>query len=238
MRDVLRIVRFDFLTAKPIGLPIVLVVWFLCTLFAMFFSPMIEAYGIFAAMGLVIPLQRVADKSGLHKLYGVLPVERKNITRGRFCYIFLVHIISELTTLGLALGTFHLKLYRFLPNQEGRMVQMIARSYSDDTTYIVAVIGLALIFCLLFTYMEMMGQIFGRENEMKIILITLAVVSVILLGFFILSDHGIIPMLKLPVFPTDRPAQIRLVLILHIVLLGLSVLFGEITAHILAKREL
>lgn len=238
MKDILKIMRFDFLTAKPLAWGGFIIAAVLFSLLSLFFSPIICAYITFGALMFVIPLQSIADKSNFNKLYGILPVQRKNITRARFMYIFAVLFLSELFEIVMIVISMSLKLYRVLPNQNGEMMQMVKDSFSDTSLIFIMGLGMFTLFCLMFSYMEMMGQIFGRENEMKIIIITLGIICVLAFGFFWLSEHDIIPVFRLPELPTTTAGKVTMGVILNIVMFGICLLFGEITANKLAKREL
>lgn len=238
MKDTLKIMRFDYLTARPYAISPAVIIVALCFVLSLFFSPVICSYITFGAILFVIPLQGVADKSGFHKLYGILPVKRKNITRARFLYVFSLHFFAEMIECALAVIAFNLKLNRLLPNQNGEIMQMVNKGFSDDSFIVIAIVGMFIICCLLFGYMEMMGQIFGRENEFKIIIITLGVLSALAIGILMLAEHEIIPTLKFPSLPETTVGKVILGAILNIVMLGICLLFGEITAHKLAKREL
>ncbi|MDE5577022.1 MAG: ABC-2 transporter permease [Oscillospiraceae bacterium] len=238
MKDILKIMRFDFLTAKPLALRAFIIVAALFSLLSLFFAPLICSYITFGAMVFVIPLQAAAEKSGFHKLYGTLPVRRKNIVRARFLYIFLVHFAVEMLELVLAAAAMSLKLYRVLPNRNGEMMQMVKDSFGDTKLTLLMVIGMFTVSCLIFSYMEMMGQICGRENEFKIIMITLSILTALLVGFLILSDRGIIPTIQMPSLPDTVQGVLLLGAALNIVMFGICLIFGEITASRLAKREL
>lgn len=238
MKDVLKIIRFDFLTAKPLVSKAYLIIVALCFLLSLFFSPMVCCYITFGAMSFVIPLQTIAEKSSFHKLYGILPVKRKNITRARFLFIFLVLFFTELIEIGLALIAMWLRLYRMLPNKNTQMMQMVKTSFSDTVTTFSAIVLMFVSLCLIFAYMEMMGQIFGRENEMKIIVITLSVIVVLAVGFVNLLEHNIIPPFQLPKLPATTLGRVLLIAAMNMVMFGLCTIFGEITANKLARREL
>lgn len=238
MKDILKIMRFDFLTAKPLALGTFIIAAFLLSLLSLFLSPVISADITFAAMVFVIPLQGIADKSGFNKLYGTLPVQRRNITRARFLYVFLIHFGAELVELFIAVIAKSLRLYRILPNQNSEMLQVARESFEDARLMLFAIIGTFTLCCLMFSYMEMMGQIHGRENEFKIIMITLGVLTALLVGFLILSDHGIIPTIQVPGLPDTVQGLLLLGMVLNIVMCGICLLFGEITVNKLAKREL
>lgn len=238
MKYILKVMRFDFLTARPLALRTFIVVAVIFFLLGLFYAPLICSYITFGAMVFVIPLQTVAEKSGFHKLYGMLPVRRRNITRARFLYIFLMHFAAEMLELVLAVTAMSLKLYRVLPNQNGEIMQLVKESFKDTKLTLLIIIGMFTIFCLIFSYMEMMGQICGRENELKIVMITVGIITVLLLGFLILSEHGIIPIIKLPSLPDTVRGMLIVGAALNAAMLGLCLLFGEITAGKLAKREL
>lgn len=238
MRDILKVMRFDYLTARPFAISPAMIVVVIFFALSLFFAPLICSYITFGAMVFVIPLQGVADKSGFNKLYGTLPVRRGNITRARFLYIFLVHFAAEMLELVLAVTAASLKLYKKLPNQNGEMMQFVKESFEDTNLTLLMIFGVFTVFCLLFSYMEMMGQIHGRENELKIILITLGILTVLYVGFLILSDNDIIPTIRMPSLPDTVQGFMLLGAALNIVMCGICLIFGEITANKLAKREL
>lgn len=241
MKDILNIMRFDFLTAYPLAHKIFAAVAALFILLGLFLAPLACAYITLGSMIFVIPLQSVAEKSDFRKLYGTLPVRRRNITRARFLYIFLVHFAAEVLELILAFISMPLKLYRVLgalPNLNGEMMQMIEKSFVDTKLTLVIIIGVFAVFCLIFSYMKMMGQICGRENEFKIIIITIGIIAIPAIGIAILINKGAIPVIKLPSLPDTAQGMLIVGAVLNVIMLGLCLLFGEITAGKLAGREL
>ena len=238
MKDILKVMRFDFLTVKPLVLGIFIVVSLFAFIISLFISPVVNVYITFVVMGFVIPLQGIAGKSDFNKLYGILPVDRKNITRARFLYIYILHFLSALLILVFIYISRALQLYRLLPDQNGSTVQMINSSFMDTNMIFGVFTGFFIFFTLLFSYMEMMGQIFGHENDIKIITITLVVIVVLILGFLALSDKGIIPVIKIPDIPTDEPMRIIVTAASFVGVLIITTIFGEITANALEKREL
>lgn len=238
MKEILKIMRFDFLNAKPFALKVFIVIVILCFLLSLFISPIIAFYIVLGAMFFVIPLQSMADKNDFNKFYGILPVNRRNITRARFIYIFLVHFVSELIEAIITIISTSLSLYKILPNQNSEIMQMVDNSFYDTKFKFLTIVGAFAFFCLMFSYMEMMGQIFGRENEFKIIILTLGIFTVLFMCFLTLSNRGILPVIKLPTLPSTVSGMFIVGVILNIVMLGICLLFGEITARKLEKREL
>ena len=238
MKDVLKMMRFDFLTVKPMAMTIIIIVGLFTFAASLFFSPVICSYISFIAVMFVFPLQGVADKSNFNKLYGTLPIDRKNITRSRFLYIFLVFFLFEIIELVLAFISRSLELYKILPNQKSEMMEFIKNSFENTLFQNVAIVGIFAGLCLILGYMQMMGQILGKEHEFKVLIITMGVIVLLIFGFLMLSDHDIIPTFKLPGIPGSTAGRVILAVVLNIAAFGVCILFGEITANKLAKREL
>lgn len=239
MKDILNVIRFDFLCVSGTGFKAWCITAIACLIFSLVISPFVGLYLTFGAIFMIFPLNSIAEKSGFNKLYGILPVKPKNITRGRFWYTFSVFLISELTEFGILLLAQNLKLYRFLPNQQGEVALMIAKSFEPGSDLVSFIVGVSAFACTAFLYMGMMNQIFGTENEMKILGISTIVLVGVSYGTLWLANHEIIPMVNwdtLTRFVSDN--KTLLLIGVHFVVLGLCILFGEITAGVCAKREL
>lgn len=118
------------------------------------------------------------------------------------------------------------------------MMKMVKEGFDNTNLALLMIIGMFTFFCLIFLYMEMMGQINGRENEFKIIVITMGVLIVLLFSFLFLSDCGIIPTLNLPNLPNTVQGLLTLGMALNILVCGICLIFGEITVNKLSKREM
>ncbi len=241
MKDILKMMRFDFISAvgtsgagsrgANVILSIFMAVMFLGV--ALFVSPVFAFCLIFASGALIVPLQS-AKNEDLGKLYGLLPVERKNITRARFLYIFLIHLLMLCSALLLASLSVALDLNRFIAGSSDAL-KTLSEMYDPEVfgKMIPVFLGFAVLSCVTFAFMEMLGQIQGRQSEMKVLFILIVAVCVIVLGStFILGQLGY-PEIKLP----DLPEWLALSLV-FLGVLGICVLFGEITASKLSKREL
>ena len=238
MKDILKVMWFDLLTSANLAVPAMLVFLLVCGVGALFFSPLMAGFLAFGSMLFVIPLQSAAERSGFHKLYGLLPVKRKQITRGRFAFMFAAFFGTELIGILIARIAPFLALYRLLPNQGSPNLVLIAKTFEDVQTSVMAIILMHFLMSLVFIYMEMMGQIFGRENEMKIIMISLTVLTVVLITFFTLSDHEIIPRINFGFDEFQNAGNLFQLVSTGLIFLVLTIVFGEITAHVVSRREL
>ncbi len=237
MKDILKVMRFDYLTAKPDAQIVFIFIMILCLLLSLFISPYINAWISLGAMVYVIPLQNAADKYGFNKFYGMIPVKRRSITQARFLYVFLVHFASEIISVVFCFISLYLKLYRILPDQQTSTMQMISEGYANAKLVVIMPVVMTMVLAVIFSYMEMMGQIFGRENEFRIIIISLAVITAVCLGFITLSNRGMVPLINIRM-PETAGEYLITGLAMNIISFVLSILFGEMTANRLEKREL
>lgn len=239
MKDILKMINFDFCNIKSF-LAAGSVLTFVFVILGIFISPVICSYTTFIMAALVIvPLQNISNKTDFKKLYGIIPINRKNIVRARFLFIFLVFFITEIIESVFAFISYKLRLPLNMSVKYNETTEFLKDSFNDPSFIIIAIVAIFVIVCLMFTFTEMVGQIFGRENEFKLILITLSVITILAVGFFWLSDHNIIPTIKLNLNISKTTfSKIMIGIIVNAALLGINLLFGEITANKLAKREL
>ena len=118
------------------------------------------------------------------------------------------------------------------------MIVMARKAFEDPvTTPVGTCVGTFLIIVIAFSYMEMMGQLLGRENEFKVILITLAVLTALTFAFLHLVDLGVIEP-RLPELPATLAFRIPLWLGLNLAAGAIVAVFGGITAARVSVREL
>ncbi len=237
MKDILKAVRFDYLTVAPFA-------WFGVVLSALLFgglslllAPAMCAFLSIIAPFFVLPLQIVADQCGFNKLYGVLPVSRKSLVRGRFLYLFLVHLAVQLAELVIAGIAHAANLYRFLPNQESSMMKIVGDAFANRSFTLLAVFGVCVLVGICMAFVEMMTQIKGRESLLRIVFLAF---SAILVTAFIIAKlvKKEILTLDLPRLPSDPAGMLLTGAAADLVLLAVCVICGEITAAAMEKREL
>ena len=228
--------RFDFLTVRETGIFPAFFLAALSVTGSFLFGPSYAAALILTSICFIIPLTGATEKSELHKLYGILPVNRKNITRGRFLYIFMLHFIPEMIALLLLKPAFSLKLYRYLPNQGSTNLQLIENAFSSGfrgpCLIIFLVFSLA---CFAFLYLEFTGQLFGHENDLKSIMILLTVVTAVVMTVTLLGSNGIIHMDFQKIKNTNT---LTVGILANAVMFIITLLLGETAAGKLSAKEL
>lgn len=243
MNEIRKIMHADFITSTAsfgkYPVLVIAILFGIILLIDLFITPCASYIGILFLIAFFIPLQSADDKSILRKLHGILPVRRENITRGRFAYMLVIAFVFEVVLLFFSWLAQTLDLHAvFLPDNSA-LAQMAADSYNPNSFSCYGmIVFLFAIICLFFTYLEMMGQIFGREKEMKIILITLGVITALGILLGILADQDIIPPMEHDVVDIGFGTAAIISIVTNLFVFGLTVLFGEITARIVSKREL
>ena len=237
MKDILKAVRFDYLTVAPfVWFGVVLSVLLLGGL-SLLMAPAVCALLSMIAPFFVLPLQIVADECGFNKLYGVLPVSRKSIARARFLYIFLVFLAAQFAELVIAGIAHAANLYRFLPNQESSMMKFVPDAFANRSFTLLAVFGVCVLVGICVAFVEMMTQIKGRESLFRIVFFAFFTISVIAFIIAKLVQKKILT-LHLPLLASSPAGMLLTGAAADLVLLAVCVIFGEITAAAMEKREL
>ena len=238
MSDILKLMKLDFISAMgvtgalfTIGLTGVIIL-------SLLVSPIMTFYLVMITVALLVsPLQGISDKSNSGKLYGILPIDRQNITRARFLYIFLVGFVTEIFSLALAGISCQLKLVRFLPAPNTELMQLLRENFDELSSILSVCVGIFAFTCIVFAYMEMMVQIFGSENEMKIIAMTIGVFMLLAFAFVLLNDRDLVPVISLE-FPKSTAKRILLGISLNVGTFLICAVFEKITRSKVSKREL
>lgn len=233
MREILKLVHMDYICAKPIGLIFYIIASFMVSILALLFSPIVSAFVILISISMVFPIQVLETKNDFGKLYGILPADRKNITVARFIYIFACFFVSEMISVVVSVLSSFIKLYRIFPDTTKGFMMFVEDNF-EKPNYPLCFEILAIVFavfCIFCLYIEMTGQIFGREKEFKIMMITLMVLFFSGLLFFKLSD-------SIFSLPETIPGALLFMIILNIIVFGVCMIFGKITARKIIVREL
>lgn len=238
MRDTLKMMRFDSHIIRPLFRKQVLPIALVFAVVSLLVFPLGGVYLMMSATVLTVPLQNIPERSGFNKLYGILPVSRKAVQRGRFLLIYLILLAGELGGLLLMTLSGRLRLIKLMPYGESAFAQEMLDFVKSFWSFAPAVVGFFGAFVLILTFVEMMGQIFGRENTMKILVLTLVALVALIMGFIALSMNGILPMLHFSSSPHGSAFKYFVVAAVQAGALAVTVLFGEITASVMAKREL
>lgn len=250
MRDILNVIRFDFLTMRPLSMGEFIFVILFCMVLSMMLSPLIAVMVTFCVFGFVHPLQDIADRNGFDRLYGTLPVDRRNVTRARFIYIFAAFLFCEITELIIAAFSTVLDLNALIfsvdrsAERSREMLNYMHYIYDTPAVVYLAVFAVAALCCIAEAYMELMSLIYGRENLFRSVIIGVAAVSAVIGGAYLLSAHtSLIPQFNLSHIAENCAAvsvggAFGFGAAANAAMLAVCLAFGEITARIVSEREI
>lgn len=96
MKEILNLIKLDFITVKRKSLPLMCILTVAITVFSVFTMPHMAVVLIIFSGLLAQPVFVIAEKCGYNKLYGILPVKRRSIVFGRFALGVLMMLFCTL----------------------------------------------------------------------------------------------------------------------------------------------
>ena len=243
VKEILKMMKFCSNATLPAvtyqGMPLVMIIF---AVFGFFMTPVgfVAVIGIMV-MSMVLSYPDIEDKSCYNQQYGILPVKRKNIARGKIYYAFAVAFVSEFAAFLLGTVSYMLKLGGLLPlSSEYEFV--VKDSFCKISSLIMSFdifVGVFFGASVLGTLLYMLFTVFGRENKSKIYLALVMTVLVIMFAFIILNENDLIPVIQLKMLDESfSPKKIIKWVVFHLVSAGLTVLFAEISAAKYDEKEL
>lgn len=234
MTDIRKMIWFDFCTIKSLTVNFVIIITVAAALLAIVVNPGLSIIAYFGAAALFLPVQMIAGRGTFNPLYGILPIQRKSITRAGFIENGLTCIAAELFVLLLKTVSDKLQFFMLLRNALNKVDQPAPQPSGMEVC-----IAFFCVTLLFLCYFRMTSDIFGQENEMKIFLITMFVLFVMFIIFYQLLDRQIIDADFINQrIPQTGGGKFLLAVLVHLLVFGICTLFCEITVKKLAKREL
>lgn len=240
MKEILHVMRLDFISASSTAITVIILLTLIAIPAALLFNPFAGILMLELVPIIVIgPLQVFDGKYG-NRLHGILPVHRKNITRGRFAMYAAFFLCIQMFAVLLTTVAVFADLNELLPLEILSALQEQQFAFETKTLpeLIIMCVMVSICFWMMFSFFEMSGQIFGRENEMKIFLISCIGVIGLFVAVMTLTNAGILPYFEVPELPATIPGAIRFLVIADLAAILLTAAFSEITAHIVSKREI
>lgn len=241
MKDILKMIRFDYITVRSLTLPYVLGFIVISFVLSLFGIPL----GIFcvaALMAIFGPVQELSN-SDSRKIYGILPVCGDAVTRAAFLEMIVPLFAGELLSFLFLFISKSSKLYRIFPKNVGDMIEGLFsfsqndRGISFDGLCILLVLTSAYL-CVLAAYLEMASKIQGSENDIKNLLLAISITAAVFAVITALVKAGMIPSLQMWLIPRTVLGKWLIAVSLNIIAAGVSVLFCEITVKKTADFEM
>lgn len=240
MKDILKMIRFDFVSVRSLTLPYVMGFIILSFLLALFGIPL-GVFCVAALLAIFGPVQELAN-SDTRKIYGILPVSGAAVTRAAFLELILPLFAGEMLSFVFLFISRASKLYRIFPGSIGDIIgSLFDLSQSDrGISYeglCAILMAVSVYLCILAAFLEMAARIYGHESNMRNLMtaiFTVAVPAVVI----VLIIKGIIPPVWSQVLAWPVWRKGLLFLGLHIIATGLGALFCEIAVKKTADFEI
>lgn len=235
MKDILKTVQFDFITGARL-LPLCLTAAVICAAVSVFLSPAAAAVVIPFAVCVFLPVPNIAARCGFNKLYGILPIPRSCITRAAFLEYTVSALLGELVAVLLQTVSNGIGLYQSLRLSLFDLTEIPAAQQSVERSaafIVVMFAGISIFIC----YMRMMSDLFGAENEEKILILSVFAALLIVIPLIVLRVKNVLPPVS-SLLPNTAIGKAAVVCAVHLVTFGLCALMCEITVKKLADREL
>lgn len=237
MKDVLKMVRFDFVTAGSLTVPYVLAFIGLSFLLALFGMPL--GLFCFAAPLVIFGPAREAAGAEQRKIYGILPIQRSAVTRAAFLEDTSMLIAGELLTMLLLIISDKSRLSRVLPESVAELLKYLKEAYNFSPVGLCVTIALLSAYlCVLSAYLEMEAEIHGHESDTKNILIALSVTAAVIALVFVLVNKGVLPPVSTWIELETAEGKGIFAVILNIAAAAVSAVMCEITVKKTAEKEI
>lgn len=230
MKEILKMIRFDYITVKSFTVPYVIGFIVISFVLSLFGIPL-GILSFVALMAIFGPVQELAN-SDTRRIYGVLPVRRDAVTRAAFMEIIVPLFVGELLSLVLLLISNSSKLYRIFPKTVGDIIEGLFDFSQNDLMIAFGELCIILILisaslCILAAYLEMKSEIQGHENDIRDLLTVIFIIVVVIEVITALVNMEIIPPVKRWLIPRTVLGKWVFAVFLNIIAVSVSVLFCE-----------
>lgn len=241
MQDILKMIRFDYITVKSFTVPYVVGFIVISFVLALFGIPL-GVFSFVALMAIFGPVQELAN-SDTRKIYGILPVHRDAVIRAVFMEIIVPLFVGELLSLVLLLISNSSKLYRIFPKTVGDIIEGLFDFSQNDLMIAFGELCIILVLisatlCVLAAYLEMKSEIQGHENDIRNLLTVISITVSVIAVIVALVNMEIIPPVKRWLIPQTVSGKWVFAVSLNIIAASVSVLFCENTVKKTADYEI
>lgn len=234
MKDIQKMIWFDFCVSKPLTLTLVTVGMIVIFLLSLCLNAGFSFLAVLCAIIPFLPVQMIAGKGTFNPLYGILPIKRSSITRAGFIEYVSCTLCGEVIAVIFKIISEKAKIYLKIQS----LINGVEAQAKEPTGF-ATIITLFCITALFICYLRMMSDIFGQENEIRVFAITSIVIVVAFGIIYNLFEREILAegMLE-PLIPTTAAGKIAGTVLIHLVVFAICATFCEITVKKLEKREL
>ncbi len=242
MKNVLKMMRFDYSITQGIGGKYAFYFAIICTVICLIgFFPAAIGFLLFP-FALYSPLETVR-KGDFMKIYGILPVERRYVTKALFAEIAIPQIIGGIACELLLLVTRAIGEARLYPaflqekvydDNAQNIVSTLGMKYSD--LFVLAALAMALItIIVLFFYMLL--EIKGETVALACCVPFLIVILAAAIGYMCANDNGAVPTIT-DMLPASTVLRVLLIIGSFAAVIAAEEIISSFTVKATAKKEI
>ena len=246
MKEIMKLIRFDFITSFNSALPFFGGMLLICVILAAFgvFNPIFGVFLFISSAAFFAPAQNAAANPNFRRVRGILPVSRASFVRAEFMENILALLVSELITLVL-MGISKLsKLYEIFPPK----FEVFCKEIHDLDGIEVApgsvfkFVPLGIIVCALLivqvTFINMRAAIERHEHDIRNVLLVFSAVIIAIIASVELVMNRIIPPYDEWLFPSTTAGTWIWGIALNAAAVALGLLFCRIAEKKTADYEI
>ncbi|MBP5432061.1 hypothetical protein [Ruminococcus sp.] len=246
MKEIMKLIRFDFITSVNSALPFFGGMLLICLIITAFgvFNPIFGVFLFISSAAFFAPAQNTANNPNFRRVRGILPVSRASFVRAEFTETIIALLVSELITL-ILMGISRLsKLYEIFPPKFEIFCKEIhtCEGINVFDEKIVKFVHLVIFVCALLivqvTFINMRSAIEKHEHDIRNILLVFAVAIIAFIVSVELVLRKVIPPYDEWLFPSSAAGTWVWGIALNVAAVALSILFCRITVKKTADYEI
>ncbi len=241
MKDILKMLQFDYITVKSLTVRYVIGFIMLSFLLALFKIPL-GMLCMIATVTLFAPVQTISN-SECKKLYGMIPIQRSAVTRAMFLELIGSLVTGELFSYLFLQISKYAKLDALFPEEIRYWISDMfdysskyANITYNDLYLLLAVVSGFLI--LLSCYIEMRAEVKNMETAVRDLIIIIFVLSAVISLISVFVFRGMIPPVKSWLIPATVSGRWLSVMLLNLIAIGGGLGFCEWTVKKTADYEM
>lgn len=246
MKEILKLIRFDFITSENSTLPIVVSMFVICIIMAAFgvFNPVFGVFLFISCAAFFAPVQSAAENPDFRRVRGILPVGRTAFVRAEFAESIVTLLAGELITLILMGISRSSKLYEVFPAKLEAFCQTMHGFDGIDLgggsfiKFVPLIILVCALLIVIVTFINMRSDIERHEHDIRNVLLIFSAVVIACTVSVWLVAKKIIPPYEKWLFPSTDAGTWIWGTALNAAAVSIGIIFCRITGKKTADYEI
>lgn len=246
MKEIMKLIRFDFITSVNSALPFFGGMLLTCLILTAFgvFNPIFGVLLFISGAAFFAPAQNAAANPNFRRVRGILPVNRASFVRAEFMETIAALLVTELITLILMWISRLSKLYEIFPLKfevfckEIHILDGIEVAPGSIFKFVHLVIFVCALLIVQVTFINMRAAIEKHEHDIRNVLLVFSFVIIAIIASVELVMKRIIPPYDEWLFPSTTAGTWIWGIALNAAAVALGILFCRIAEKKTADYEI